>query len=98
MGDKKSKRSHWFIHLFGDFLLSDDDDDAPPPPSRPLRLTLNTRQQEEIVDKFNNNQAVQPFAGNIRQYFANIEEFQNSLIYRFLTPTAKALANVWYNQ
>ena len=53
--------------LLQNYLENEDyDDDAPPPPSRPLRRTLNTRQQEEIVDNFNNNQAVQPFAGNIR--------------------------------
>jgi hypothetical protein len=75
----------------------DDDDDAPPPPPRPLRRTLNIQQEEEIVDNFNNNRDVQPFAGNIRSYFANIEEFQNSLIYRFLTPAARVRADDWFN-
>ena len=79
---------------FNNFL---DDDDIPPPPIG-LRRQLNIQDMINMVDNFNNGNNDFRKLHNIRQYFANIDEFHNTINYDNLTERGKLRADDWFNR
>lgn len=80
---------------FNNFL---DDDDIPPPPPIRLRRQLNIQDMINMVDNFNNGNNDFRQLHNIRQYFANINEFHNTINYDNLTERGKLRADDWFNR
>lgn len=79
---------------FNNFL----DDDGPPPRPIGLRRQLNIQDMINMVDNFNNGNNDFRQLQNIRQYFANIGEFHNTINYDNLTERGKLRADDWFNR